>query len=103
MPWLVRYFLAAAPTLVPLVGWQFALWAYTYFGCQGGLKGLQPCFIGPFNLLPWLGLGLFWCQLLLWVFSPLSAGLLLSVAIRHYRARRTRSTAYPPSFEERAQ
>lgn len=93
MPWALRYFLAASPALVTFGGWQLALWAYEHFGCQGSLKYLKPCFVGSINLLPWLGIGLFWCQLLLWVLGPVSAGLLLSVAAKHYRAGHAKSIA----------
>ena len=91
--WAHRYVLAASPALVTFGGWQLALWAYEHFGCQGNLKYLQPCFAGSINLLPWLGIGLFWCQLLFWVLGPVSAGLILSVAAKQYRAGRTKNIA----------
>jgi hypothetical protein len=75
------------PVLLMFGGWQLAIWAYEYFGCQGNLKNLEPCFVGSFNLLPWLGIGLFWCHLLLWVFVPISTVLVLNIAWQQYREK----------------
>ena len=83
-----RYALAMLPSLVTVGGWQLAIGAYDYFGCQGSIKSLQPCFAGPVDLLPWLGLGLFWLPLLAFVAVPASALLLVLVGVRHYAQSR---------------
>ena len=75
--------LALLPAAVTLGGWQLAVWAYDYFGCHGGLKNLAPCYAGAINLLPWLGLGLFWCQILCFITVPISALLLIQVGAKH--------------------
>lgn len=75
------------PVVVTVGGWQLALWAYEHFGCQGGIKNLEPCFAGDVNILPLLGIGLFWCQILSWLTVPISAGLLAAVAAKHFKAK----------------
>jgi len=47
-----------------------------HVNCSGKLKNLSPCHIGSVDLLPFLGFGLFWGQLLVWVAAPVSIGLL---------------------------
>ncbi|MCE4539443.1 hypothetical protein LXT12_19520 [Pelomonas sp. P7] len=84
----LRYVLAGLPAIVTFGGWQLAVWAYEHFGCSGNLKALAPCFAGGVNLLPLLGIGLFWCQLLLWVAVPISLWLMLWVYSRHHVQRR---------------
>lgn len=80
----VKYALALLPTVVTGGGWLLAAWAFDYFGCTGSIKYMRPCFVGSFNLLPLLGIGLFWCQILLWLAAPLSFWLVLKVyASRH--------------------
>ncbi len=77
--WLPFYVAALLPALVTVGWWQWAVWAYDYYGCQGGLKNLQPCFAGGVSIIGKLGIGLFWCPILSWVCVPLSLYLLLAV------------------------
>ena len=79
--------LALLPAFVTVGGWQLATWVYGHFGCEGNLKNLQPCFAGSVNLLPWLGIGLFWLQLATWVAVPVSAWLFIMTAARHIGSR----------------
>ncbi|WP_020166803.1 hypothetical protein [Methylotenera versatilis] len=85
MFWLRKYLVALLPAIVIFGGWQSATWAYDYFGCQGNLKNLQPCFVGSVNILPFLGFGLFWCQLLMFVALPLSFWLVIKVVTMQFR------------------
>jgi hypothetical protein len=88
MRWTTKYILAVLPASFAASGWQTAVWAYAYFECTGNLKNLQPCYAGMINILPALGFGLFWCQLLTWVTVPISLGLLIEVGARHIGAYR---------------
>jgi hypothetical protein len=87
MSFRTQYLLAMLPAIVTVGGWQLAVWAYKYFGCQGSLKNLQSCFVGDADLLPFLGLGLFWCWLLMWLAVPGSFWLLIEVYGRQIRAK----------------
>ena len=83
MYWSMRYALALLPAAITLGGWQLAIWSFGYFGCHGDIKHLATCHAGAFNLLPWLGLGLFWCPLLSFLTVPVSAWLLIYVGATH--------------------
>lgn len=72
MPWLARYFVCAIPAAVTLGGWAFAAWAYDNFNCEAVSKGLASCYAGSLNITWFVGVGLFWCQLLAWVAVPMS-------------------------------
>jgi hypothetical protein len=85
MKGMTKYFFALLPAILTVGGWQLAVWAYGYYGCEGNIKTLQPCLAGRMNLLPALGLGLFWCQILAWVCAPISLGLLLGCGARDFR------------------
>lgn len=74
-----KYLLALLPVIIPSSCWLAATLAFDHFGCTGNLKYMQPCYAGSLNLLPFLGFGLFWCQLLLFVTVPWSFWLLLKV------------------------
>jgi len=89
--WLRKYIVALLPAIITMVGWQSAIWAYAYFGCQGNLKHLQPCFAGSVNIVPFLGFGLFWCQLLMFVALPLSFWLVIKVVAKQYRVPNAQS------------
>lgn len=78
-PSATKYVLAILPVAITVLGWILARSAYTYFECTGSLKYMRPCDIGSFNLLPLLGLGLFWCPALLWITTPISFSLLIKV------------------------
>lgn len=91
MTWTLRYAAAFLPAVFTVGGWRWAVWAYEHFGCQGNLKSLEPCFAGSYNILPWLGFGLFWCQLLAWLAVPLSIGLLIVVGLQHKDEKKRKS------------
>lgn len=82
---MTKYFFALLPAIFTVGGWQLAVLAYEYYGCEGNIKALQPCLVGGINLLPALGFGLFWCQILAWVFGPISLGLVLGCGARDLR------------------
>jgi hypothetical protein len=69
---ILRYCFALLPAIVTFGGWKLAVWAYDFFACEGELKNLASCFAGDVNILPALGFGLFWCQLLSWICVPVS-------------------------------
>ena len=51
--WLHRYLLAALPAAYTFVGWQLAVSAYSFFGCDGGIVGRSSSFflsVPPFWL-----------------------------------------------------
>ncbi|EOV2220995.1 TPA: hypothetical protein L3996_002480 [Pseudomonas aeruginosa] len=60
MSWMYRYALAVAPPAVFFAIWKLGVFAYNHFDCHGSIKGLAPCSAGSFDLLPWLGLSMFW-------------------------------------------
>ena len=82
-----QYLAAALPAIVTVGGWQAAAWAFDYLGCRGDIKHLEPCFAGGVNLMPAIGFGLFWCQLVMWICVPISGGKLVGVASRKIAAR----------------
>jgi hypothetical protein len=84
---ILRYFFALLPAIVTLGSWKLAVWAYGFFACQGGLKNLAPCFAGGVNILPALGIGLFWCQLLTWICVPISGWLLIRIVAERFAQR----------------
>jgi len=83
--WLKKYIVALLPAIITVGWWQSAIWAYTYFGCQGNLKNLQPCFAGSINILPFLGFGLFWCYILMFITLPLSFWLVIKMVAKQHR------------------
>ncbi len=60
----VRLAIALAPALVTLGGWGAAALVYRALGCRGGLKDLAPCPLLGVDVQLLIGVGLFWCQLL---------------------------------------
>jgi hypothetical protein len=84
MSWPRKYFLALLPAAITVGGWQAALFAWDFFGCQGNLKNMQPCFAGSISLLPFMGLGLFWLQLASYVTVPVSIWMLISTGAKHF-------------------
>jgi len=83
---ILKSFLASLPAVLSFSGWKLAVWAYDYFACQGGVKNMQSCFAGGVDILPALGIGLFWCPILLWICLPVSAWLLIRVWAQHIAA-----------------
>jgi hypothetical protein len=81
MRWSIKYIFALLPAAVTVGGWQGAVWAYDHFHCQGGLKDLKPCFAGRVDILLYLGLGLFWCQLFAWIAVPISLWCIFSLIL----------------------
>jgi hypothetical protein len=89
--WGWRYLLALLPAAVTLGGWQLALFGFYFFGCQGDIKHMKPCFAGGVGLLPFMGIGLFWFPLLSFMTVPASVGLLTSVAIQQAKSKNARN------------
>jgi hypothetical protein len=89
--WLKKYLVALLPTTITATGWQSAIWAYSYFGCQGNLKNVQPCFAGSLNIIPFLDFGLFWCQLLTFFALPLSSWLAIKVFAKQFEVPNAQS------------
>ena len=83
MAWHRKYLLALLPAAITVGGWQTALVAWDFFGCQGNLKTIQPCFAGTIDLMPFMGLGLFWLQLASYVTVPVSIWMLISTGAQH--------------------
>jgi hypothetical protein len=81
-----QYLLALLPAFLTVGGWQAAAWAVDYFGCTGSIKDLQPCFAGGVDIMPAIGFGLFWCQMLSWICVPISGGKVLGVLVRQIAA-----------------
>ncbi|WP_417071164.1 hypothetical protein [Niveibacterium terrae] len=88
MKWRFRYMLSALPVALAVGGWRLSAWAYAYFNCTGTLKNLNPCHAGNIDLLPLLGFGLFWCQILTWVAAPASIWLLIETTARQIGSRK---------------
>lgn len=74
-----KYILASLPPFLLFATWKLSTWTYSYVGCEGGLKNLHACHIGAHDITPYLGFGLFWCQLLWIPAIAFSAWLLLQI------------------------
>ena len=83
MSWPRKYFVALLPAALTVGGWQVASLAFNFFGCQGNIKSLQPCFAGPVDLVPFMGFGLFWLQLASFLTVPVSIWMLISTGAKH--------------------
>ena len=87
MSWGIKYSFASLPFIATFGWWQLAAWAYSHFHCQGGLKDLRQCFAGSFDITWFLGIGLFFCQLLWVPAAVLSAVLAIAVFEKQNRER----------------
>lgn len=74
-----KYFLAALPAPLLFSCWKLSDWAYQYYGCQGGLKNLQSCYVGTIDIMPYIGFGLSFCQIFWFPAIVFSAWLLLRI------------------------
>lgn len=83
MSWPRRYLVALLPAAATVGGWQVAQWAFEYFGCQGDIKHMRPCLVGPVDLLPLMGLGLFWLPIASLLTVPISIWMLIMTAAKH--------------------
>ena len=84
MPWSRRYLFALLPGVITVGWWQTAVWVFSYFDCKGSMKSLQNCYVGQFDLVPFLEIGFFWMQLFSMVTIPLSALSFFGVFGWHY-------------------
>lgn len=84
----LRYLLALLPVLLTIGGWQLTLIAPEHFGCEGDIKHLWNCYLGSFNLLPVLAVGLFWLPLASLVTGPVSFALVVKMLVRDVAERR---------------
>jgi hypothetical protein len=93
MSWGARYIVSLLP-LVLIGGFTLiAEWAFDAFGCEIRGKELPPCFVHGNNIAPLLGIGLFWCKLLLPVAWFISVPSLIYIAISHLQILRKRADA----------
>jgi len=74
-----KYILASLPPFLLFGGWKLSDWAYHYYACQGGLKNLQPCYVGTIDIMPYIGFGLSFCQIFWFPAIVFSAWLLLRI------------------------
>lgn len=81
--WICKYIAVLLPGGVTVGWWQWAEWARDHYGCLDLANKLHPCFANGVDILGWVVLGLFVCQLLSWVCVPLSLYLLIEVWARH--------------------
>ncbi len=89
MTWVMKYTLTAIPPVLFFALWKLAAFFYGHFNCQGDLKSLAPCSAGGFDLQLFLGIGLFWGQLIFWLSLPVSAYFLISVGAKHVGSKQT--------------
>ena len=88
MTWMSKYIAAAAPPVIFFALWKLGIFSYHYFECQGNIKNLAPCYAGGFDLLPWLGFGMFWSPILFWLSLPVSAFFLIDTGAKHIGSKR---------------
>jgi hypothetical protein len=87
MKWFVKYILAVLPPVLFYGIWQLADWAYIHYECQGNLKSLESCYAGSHNIIGFLGIGLFWCQILFYPAIVFSGLLLIVVYLEHLASK----------------
>ena len=83
MKWIL-YFLSSIPGIYFFGSWQFAEWAYVYFECKGGLKYLEPCYIGTYDIVPHLGFRFFLAKIL-WIPAVILSIILILKVHKHYK------------------
>jgi len=84
-----RYLVALLPIVLKLGGWQLSVFLFEHLGCQVDIKHMKPCFAGGIDLLPMLGVGLFWFSLASLVTGPISFALVVKVIAHDAAARRS--------------
>jgi hypothetical protein len=85
MKWTFRYLVALIPAILFPIWAEVAEWAYVYFGCEGHLKALQPCFVNTYDIMPLVEFGLFWCKIL-WIPALFISGWLVNKAYQKQMA-----------------
>ena len=88
MTWMSKYAFAVTPPIIFFAFWNLGVFFYHHFGCQGNIKNLAPCSIGSFDLLPWLGFGMFWSPILFCLSLPISVLLLIDIGAKHIGSKR---------------
>lgn len=83
MRWGMRYFLSALPALYTWSGWQLAMLAHDYWGCQGGMKVHACKVIGSFDPTRLVDYLFFLMLPFMFIAAPLSLWLLLSTGAKH--------------------
>lgn len=81
--WLSRYMLALLPVGVTWLGWQWGIWAFEHFDCQGNAKGLHDCLSNGQDMTAWVGRALFLSVPMMFIGLPLSGWFLIDTLIRH--------------------
>ena len=82
MKWIL-YLLASIPGIYFFITQQFAKWAYIRFECKGGLKDLEPCFIGTYDIMPHLSFGFFLAKIF-WIPAVILSITLIVIIHKHY-------------------
>ena len=98
MAWAARYIISLLP--LAFIGGAIFLveWAVKTFNCSARGKDLLPCFAHGMDITPLLGIGLFWCKLLLPVAWFISVPWVVYVAISHVQAiRKSKRSNFSPS------
>lgn len=85
---MTKYTLAVIPPALFFALWKLGVFSYHYFSCQGNIKNLAPCSVGSIDLLPWLGVGMFWCPILFGLSLPISAFFLIDIGAKHIGSKR---------------
>lgn len=88
MLWPLKYLVALLPAAICLGGWQGAIWAFDFFECEGDIKHMHPCLVGTVNLLPLLGIGLFWLPILSVITVPVSVWMLITTGVKHFESHK---------------
>ncbi len=78
----LRLAVALAPVAVSWGGWAAAEVLYRVLECGAGLKDLRPCRLLGIDVVPFLGFGFVWCQLLVLPALLVSFALLLGLPRR---------------------
>lgn len=86
MQWLVRYSVSLLPLGMVLGVMVLSEWAFNAFGCATYGKDILPCYAYGIDITRFLGVGLFWCKILLPVMWFVSVPWFVGVACLHVEA-----------------
>lgn len=85
--WPLHYALALLPAAYTWGGWNLGIWAYEYFGCQGGTKSLANCTAHGSDMTWFVGYCIFLMIPSIFVAGPLTLWLLLRTGSKHIAER----------------
>ena len=95
MAWAARYIVSLLPLASVGGAILMAEWAFQTFDCSARGKELLPCFAHGIDITLLLGIGLFWCKLLLPVAWFVSVPWFVYVASSHVQAIRRDKRSNP--------